>query len=160
VRQRPVPHQQVARLELRLDHRELGPVDPRPDGIAIRWLRKLPPVKFPEQSWCALETTAFRLGVRQRDDALDSLRQHAQRGVDVPVELNIKTSLGRRDERAIAVLDVGRVQVEPVQAHPQFLAVPYIDERIVNTLRLAAVPQELVVVRLHEAVDEQLAVQI
>lgn len=160
VREQTVPDQQVARLEFGSDHGKLRAVDPRSDGIAVGRLSDLPLVEPAEQLGRALESALFRPGVVERDDPLDPLGQHAERGVDIPMEFDVEPLVRGRDVRAIAILDVGRVEVEPVQGHPQLFAVPHVDERVVDALCLTAVPQELVVVRLHEPVYVQFSVQV
>lgn len=160
VREHPVPDQQVTGFEFGPDHGELGAVDSGPDGVAVGGLLGLPLLEAPEELGRALESAVVRAGVVERDDALDPLRQHAERGVHVPVQLDVEARVGGLDERAVAVLDVGRVQVEPVQGDPQLLAVPHVDEGVVHALGLPAVPDELVVVGLDEAVDVQVPLQV
>lgn len=160
VRQQAVPDQQVAGLQLRSHDGELVAVDGRPDRVPVGRLPQPPLLEPAEQLRVALEPAVVGPGVVQRDDPLHPLRQHAERGVHVPVQLDVEARVGGGDQRPVAVPDVGRVQVEPVQRHPQLLAVPHVDERVIDALRLAAVPDQLVVVRLDEPVDVQLPVQV
>ena len=51
---------------------------------------------------------------------------------------------------------VRRVQVRAVQAHPQILAIPDVDEGVVDARRLAVVPEVLVLIDLDHAGAVQL----
>jgi hypothetical protein len=87
---RPFQISRSPAFEFGPDHGELGRLSIRPDRVTVVRLEGLPPVEPPEQLGAALEAAEFGTGVVQRDDALDPLRRHAQRGVDIPVQLDVE----------------------------------------------------------------------
>ena len=137
--QQGVPHEEVPCLQLGLDQFVISQLGMEP--IAVLGLGQFPCIKITKQVRHTLKATHLWRCVNQRHDGLYIVKQRFARGIDIPVQETIKFGL----------ILVGRVQIGTVDCDPQVFTIPHVNKSIVDGLRLAVIPQCLVVIGLNHA---------